>query len=185
MCSLASAMKSKDVLVSKLELPDSRLSERWLERVTIGVMDKRFWPDEKKEYKCAKSLVEKVPENILPGCEFEEGASSAETVINICNGMKNVLKWANQGCYVKGNGNNRAVRTMNTLNKLCDNMKRKFPYYPTPPKNTCAYDGNNKICDNSSKCGLSHFGSCVQLEVSYEFRDHIGCLFFNISFFSP
>ena len=166
-CSLASAMNSKDLLLSKVELPVSRLYERWLGKVITGVFDKRFWPEEGKAYKCAKSLDQKVPGDVLPGCKFEEGANSAETLKNICDGMKNVLEWTNQGCSEKTKGSNRAIRSMKGLNKLCANMKRRFPHKPTPPKNTCAYDGDNKICDNSGKCGLSNFGSCVQLEVTH------------------
>ena len=170
-------MKSKDLLLSKVELPVTRLYERWLGKVITGVFDKAFFPEEQRAYKCAKSLDQKVPDDVLSGCKFEEGASSAETLKNICDGMKNVLEWTNESCYGKTNGSKRAIRTMKSLNKLCANMKRKFPHNqtpnpnptpdpnPNPPKNTCAYDGDNKICDNSGKCGLSNFGSCVQLEV--------------------
>ena len=178
-CSIASAMNSKDLLVSNLKLPETGISKRWSKKVTVGVFDKRFWSEEKRAYKCAKSLDQKVPDSVLSGCKFEEGESQAETIKNICDGMKNVLEWTNQGCYGKTNGSKRAIRTMKSLNKLCANMKKRFPHNPspnpnptpdpnpTPPKNTCAYDGDNKICDNSGKCGLSNFGSCVQLEVSH------------------
>ena len=43
----------------------------------------------------------------------------------------------------------------------------------SPQKNNCACDGENKICDNSGKCGLSNFGSCVQLEVSHHFFQNV------------
>ena len=166
-CSIASAMKSKDLLVSNLKLPETGISKRWSKKVTVGVFDKRFWSEEKRAYKCAKSLDQKVPDSVLSGCKFEEGESQAETIKNICDGMKNVLEWTNEGCFEKTNGSKRAIRTMKSLNKLCANMKRRFPHNPPPPQNTCAYDGDNKICDNSGKCGLSNFASCVQLEVSH------------------
>ena len=176
-CSIFSAMNSKDLLVSNLKLPETGISKRWSKKVTVGVFDKRFWSEEKRAYKCAKTLDQEIPDSVLSGCKFEEGESQAETIKNICDGMKNVLEWTNQGCYGKTNGSKRAIRTMKSLNKLCANMKRRFPHNPTPnptpdpnptpPENTCAYDGDNKICDNSRKCGLSNFGSCVQLEVSH------------------
>ena len=160
-------MKSKDLLLSKVELPVTQLFKRWLGKVITGVFDKAFFPEEQRAYKCAKSLDQKVPDDVLSGCKFEEGSSSAETLKNICDGMKNVLEWTNEGCYGKINGSKRAIRTMKSLNKLCANMKRRFSHNPPPPQNTCVYDGDNKICDNSGKCGLSNFASCVQLEVSH------------------
>jgi len=181
-------MESKDAVVSELpnEIPTGllkhRLVTRWFERVFIGVMDKRNWPEEKNEYACAKKLSEKVPDSVLPGCGFEEGSTAAETIANICDGMENVLEWAYQGCYVKGTGNNRAIRTMEKLKQLCGNMKKKFPILPTPPPNSCPYQGKNKICDGSDKCGLSHFGACVQLETMAKNcrQQEVGMLISNI-----
>ena len=160
-------MKRKDKLVSELEIPENSLTRRWLEKVIIGVMDKKDWPEEKNEYRCAKKLYEEVPKNILPGCGFKNSGTSAEKIIEICRGMKDVLEWAYEGCHVQGNGNARAVRTMQKLNQLCGNMKKKYEPSPKPvPKpGTCPFDGKNKICDESDKCGLSYFSSCVQLEV--------------------
>ena len=166
-CSLAKAMKSKDQVVEDLEIPDSRLTKRWLERAKIGVMDKRYWPEEKNEYNCAKKLSEKVPEKVLPGCGFHNRGTSAEKITRICNGMTDVLKWAYQGCKVPGNGNARAMRTLEKFTQLCENMKRKYPkpIKPDPSSETCPYDEKNKICDDSDKCGLSYISSCVQSEV--------------------
>ena len=42
--------------------------------------------------------------------------------------MKNVLEWTNEGCYEKSNGSGRAIKTMKNLNKMCANMKRRFPH---------------------------------------------------------
>ena len=100
-------MKSKDALISELELPDTRLSKRWIERVTIGVMDKRNWPEQKNEYACSKRLSEAIPNSILSGCEFEKGSNPTKTFANICDGMKSVLDWAFTDCHIQGIGNKR------------------------------------------------------------------------------
>lgn len=132
-----------------------------------GVFDRHYWPKEKKAFRCSRDLESKLPEDVLENCTFEKGASLLENVTNMCRDMKNVLGWALAGCHVDGDGNKRARRRMQNVADLCKKMIKKLdPKKPIPDSN-CPYDGDNTICDGSDKCGLAHFGSCVQLKVLY------------------
>ena len=145
-----------------------------MEQLAIGPYDKKYWPA-KDVFKCSKDLTgKKIPYNVLENCVFKRGQNLLETVQNLCSGMDSVLKWAFMDCAESGKGNKRAMSSIKRLDNLCEKMIKiikkthKPPIDPKPPKSDCPYDGKNKICDpnsGSGKCGLAHFGSCVQYEV--------------------
>ena len=124
------------------------------------------------EFQCSKDLTgTNIPNTVLENCVFQRGANLLETVENICSGMNSVLKWTFMDCTKSGKGNKRAMSSIKRLDNLCGKIIKiikkthKPPIDPKPPKSDCPYDGKNKICDGSGKCGLAHFGSCVKYEV--------------------
>jgi len=167
-------MASKDLIVNEIrdKLPknsesQARLVDRFLEQLAIGPYDKKYWPA-KDVFKCSKDLTgKKIPYNVLENCVFKRGQNLLETVQNLCSGMDSVLKWTFADCNGYGDGSNRALRSITKLSNLCGKIIKnikKAHYPPITPDPPCPYDGKNKICDGSGKCGLAHFGSCVQFE---------------------
>ena len=140
----------------------------FLKQFGIGVFDKKFFPGEKRAFRCSKNLHSKIPDDVLPKCMFENRNDLFDTVEAMCDDMEAVLNWTFENCHVKGNGNRRAIGQIRKTKAVCNRMKKvlkKNKKPVEPPNGKCPYGSKNRICDGSNKCGLIHFGSCVQLEV--------------------
>ena len=159
-----------------------QLSRKFVDQMLLGPYDIKHLP-EKMPFECSKDLNNvKIPNEVLKDCQFKKGENIVETAENLCASMHSVLTWTFEDCDAKVRGERRARRSIKKLGNLCGKMlkvlRKKNPqpkpeatfFHHTPdpepkPEPTCPYDGNNKICVGSDKCGLAHFASCVQLEV--------------------